>query len=85
MRSPRYNRCDSCGRNAHKVAIRHPKGHVEGLCPSCFADDLSPQPWRPSREAEWVEKGYKVIYDRRGAAAQAATPVPDGMKPEVVR
>lgn len=57
---PRYNRCDNCGRNAHKVAVRTPRG-VHGYCPSCFAEKVERK----------VGSGYgfpadaAVIYDRR--------------------
>lgn len=66
MNRPKHNRCDECGRNAHKVAIRRADGIVRGLCPSCLAgpafgpgaDEFA------NREEQLLSTGT-VVYDRR--------------------
>jgi hypothetical protein len=71
-RAPRYATCDHCGRNQHKVALRLPRGRgthyhnwpVTGLCGPCFAGAGS----------SW--EGWSLVYDRRGARAKAAHPMP---------
>jgi hypothetical protein len=89
--APKYNRCDSCGRNAHKVAVRKVAGkhyatatYIEGYCTSCFADMFQPKPWDNNTRGidHAIEKGYIVVYDRRGKAAKNANPVPVEMTPE---
>jgi hypothetical protein len=56
---PKFNRCDWCGRNAHKVAVRKPDGRVLGFCPSCYASD------GPVSTHYGPDSDAVVIYDRR--------------------
>lgn len=93
MRAPKYNRCDYCGRNAHKVAVRRPAygRHlptamtVVGYCPSCFASCFEPTRYGDdprSNVERWIESGkITVLYDRRGAAQRKKFPVPEELRP----
>lgn len=75
-RTPKYNRCDHCGRNAHKIATRR-KGRpdVNGWCPSCwtsFVERTLTPPSNPNQAAYHAAQTAAladtiVIYDRRGA------------------
>lgn len=57
---PRYNRCDWCGRDAHKLAVRSHDGTVTGICAQCWEGRLG----RGSGLAARVTPD-KIIYDRR--------------------
>lgn len=90
MNRPKYKRCDSCGRNEHKVAVRHRASGrhlataetVSGYCTSCFADDFVKRPWQEKSSIEFlIEKGATVVYDRRGKAARNRNPIPAEMQP----
>lgn len=61
---PEYNRCDACGRNAHKVAVRNADGHVYGYCPACWTGGKYPR----SAIRDHLPDGAMVVYDRRGQA-----------------
>ena len=72
MNRPKYNRCDSCGRNAHKVAVRIVRAFpnptvVEGYCPSCWNADyrFSVRDRLESSVASGRTLRYEVIYDLR--------------------
>lgn len=69
--APKYNRCDTCGRNAHKVALRNKNREVLGYCPSCFE-------WALER---YGLDGHTLVYDRRGAAAKKRCPMPERLLP----
>jgi hypothetical protein len=50
MQKPKFNRCESCGRNAHKVVVRNvATGKVTGECPTCWLWDTTQRPahWPP--------------------------------------
>lgn len=68
-RRPKHNRCDFCGRNAHKVAVRFnstlPGQHpTRGFCPSCWQDD---SPYSPRQKyADTIAAGEaSIVYDLR--------------------
>jgi hypothetical protein len=91
MNAPKYNRCDFCGRNAHKVALRCKtttlpiKTTVIGYCTSCFADRFTTPRYgsdrRPGIE-RMIDAGVTVVYDLRGKAARNKNPIPAEMNPE---
>lgn len=73
---PLYARCDYCGRNPHKVAVRFPRGTsrdihpTRGYCPSCYAENVA-------RRDGWPQSvGGVIIYDRRRVAKVATSPAP---------
>jgi hypothetical protein len=70
---PKFNRCDFCGRNPHKVAVRLAAGIVRGYCPSCWATVTGGFGNVPPMDMTKVT----VIYDNRAAAKRkrAAAPV----------
>jgi hypothetical protein len=69
---PRFNRCDSCGRNAHKVVVRtKATGVVHGVCPSCWEGDTVGRPahWPPFN---W--DAVTVLADNRAKRPAGTTP-----------
>jgi hypothetical protein len=71
--TPRYNRCDYCGRNAHKVALRWPDGTVEGVCPSCYDGKT---------EFSAKTQGATVLYDRRSRKPSLLAVLPEASTAE---
>lgn len=77
---PQYARCDACGRNAWKVAVRYPnRNHTPthhptaGYCPSCFDG---------CNQERLAAAGGRMVADLRGAASQARTPVLAALLPQ---
>lgn len=69
---PTYNRCDYCGRNPHKVAVRIPRpanrpAVVHGVCPSCF--DSIAVVERLGSAPGFID-GTELLYDHRVRKSQ---------------
>lgn len=69
---PRHNRCDACGRRAHKVVVRRlDLNLVLGLCPTCWERDTVGRPahWGPFN---W--DNVQVLRDFRATKPAGTTP-----------
>lgn len=71
MNKPRFNRCDACGRNPHKVVARFLRtNRVEGFCPSCW---LSLTVNRSPRLPPFDWDAVRVLADNRSKKPEGTT------------
>lgn len=81
-RAPKHNRCDSCGRNVHKVAIRKPEVERNpDWTPSNRVNYYRPTGrmlvlgYCPSCTPTELAEGSTLIYDRRALRTRNAKPI----------
>lgn len=83
MNAPKYTRCDTCGRNAHKVALRVPimekipgdRFHRTRPSGRTQVVGICPSCFRGTTENAY--RGLAVlVYDRRSTRERALHPVP---------